>query len=143
MKPNAITRFIMLMTIWLWGGFVYYVAELVWRSHSHPSMFVVGGICIIILGHINNLFPWEMPMLYQSLIGAVAITAVEFLSGCIVNLWLGLGVWDYSNLPFNILGQVCLPFFFLWIPMAAFGIYLHDFLRWKLYNEEKPRYRFL
>ena len=40
-----------------------------------------------------------MPLWQQVLIGAVGITILEFLTGCIVNLWLGWGVWDYSNLP--------------------------------------------
>ena len=47
-------------------------------------------------------------------IGSGVITGVEFLSGCIVNMWMKLNVWDYSSLPGNILGQVCLLYSFLW-----------------------------
>ena len=135
-----VTKFVRMMTLWLWGGFAYYLIELAWRGFSHPSMFIVGGICILVLGSINNYLPWEMPLLWQSLIGAVAITIIEFISGIIVNIWLGLGVWDYTHLPLNVLGQVSLLFFFLWIPVAAFAIWLDDFLRWKLYDDERPHY---
>ncbi|MCL2677869.1 MAG: hypothetical protein FWE85_02315 [Clostridiales bacterium] len=54
MKPDLTSRVITHMTMWLWGGFIYYLIELAWRGHSHPSMFVVGGICLLILGNINN-----------------------------------------------------------------------------------------
>ena len=53
---------------------------------------------------------------------AAIITAIEFAAGCIVNLWLQMDVWDYSFLPLNLFGQVCLLYTFLWallcIPVA-------------------------
>ena len=133
-------RVIRNMTLWLWGGFTYYVIELLWRGYSHPSMFIVGGICLLALGGINNELPWEMSLLLQAVIGAVVITVIELLCGLIVNVWLGLNVWDYSNLPLNVLGQISALFCVLWIPVAAFGIWLDDFLRWKLYGEVRPSY---
>jgi uncharacterized membrane protein len=68
------------------------------------------------------------------------ITVLEFFAGLIVNVWLGLGVWDYSGVPFNIMGQVSLPFVFAWVALSAVGIWLDDYLRWKLYDEERPSY---
>ena len=47
-------------------------------------------------------------------IGALVITVIEFISGCIVNLWLRMDVWDYSSIPGNVLGQICLLYSFLW-----------------------------
>ena len=130
-------------TLWLWGGFLYYLIEVLWRGYSHPSMFVVGGICFLFIGGINNVLPWELGFLWQALIGAAVITVVEFVSGCILNLWLDLDVWDYSNLPLNLLGQICLPFCVLWILISAFGIWLDDWLRYKLFGGEKPHYKIL
>ena len=130
-------------TLGLWGGFVYYVIELLWRGYSHPSMFIVGGICFLLIGHANRFLPWNMGIIWQSLIGAALITVVELVSGIIINIWLGLNVWDYSHMPLNILGQVCLLYIALWIPLSGFGIYLDDYLRWKLYGEERPRYKLI
>jgi len=78
---------------------------------------------------------------WQVLIGVGIILTLEFISGCIVNLWLNLNVWDYSNMPLNLLGQICLPFALLWIPLAFLAILLDDHLRYNWFGEEKPRYR--
>lgn len=93
------------------GGSIYVFIELVWRGYSHISMFILGGVCFVIIGLINELFPWDLGLLWQSIIGAFVVTICEFVTGLIVNVWLRLGVWDYSGLPFNIMGQICLPFF--------------------------------
>lgn len=89
------------------GGVLYVMIELAWRGWSHWTMFVLGGLCFIYLGLINEALSWDMPLWQQIWIGAVGITALEFLTGCVVNLWLGWGVWDYSGIPGNILGQIC------------------------------------
>ena len=129
-----------LMTLWLWGGFVFYCIELLWRGYSYPSMFVVGGICFLIIGGINNYLPWSVGLVWQALIGGAAVTVVELVSGIVLNIWLGLGIWDYSHLPLNFLGQICLLYSLIWVVLSIIGIFLDDYLRWKLYGEQRPRY---
>lgn len=129
-------------TLWLWGGFLYFSIEILWRGYSHPSMFFVGGLCFYLVGEINNVFPWSLGLLWQSLMGAAIITATELISGLILNVWLGLGVWDYSDLPLNFLGQICLPFSVMWIALAGVAICFDDYLRWRLFGEDKPHYKF-
>ena len=106
-------------------------------------MFILGGICFICLGLINEIIPWEMPLWKQVLVGAGIITTLEFATGCIVNLWLGWQVWDYSQMPGNVLGQVCPQFFVLWVPVSLAGIVLDDYLRHWVFGEEKPHYKLL
>ncbi len=127
----------------LCGGCAYFAIELLWRGHSHWTMAVLGGICFVLIGGINELFPWEMSLLLQALIGAVVITALEFVAGCILNLWLGLEIWNYSALPLNLLGQICLPFSLLWIIASAGAIVLDDWLRYWLFGEQRPKYYLL
>lgn len=74
------------------GGLLYILIELAWRGWSHWTMFILGGICFVHLGLINEVLPWEMPLWQQVLIGAGIITVLEFLTGRVVNLWLGWGV---------------------------------------------------
>lgn len=128
------------ITLLLTGGALYVLLELIWRGRSHWTMFLLGGICFVSIGLINEIMPWDMPLLYQAVVGACIVTGLEFLVGGIVNLWLGWAVWDYSGLPGNILGQICPQFFVLWLPVAMIAIVLDDWLRFWWFGEEKPHY---
>ena len=134
---NKLLKYYTLGTL---GGTVYVFLELMWRGYSHWSMFLLGGICCIALGLINEVIPWEMPLTAQMFIGCAIITVLEFITGCIVNLWLGWNVWDYSDLPYNLLGQISVPSSVGWYFLSAVGIVLDDWLRYIFFGEEKPRY---
>lgn len=123
------------------GGFLYTGIEMLWRGYSHWTMFLLGAICFAYAGIQNEYESWDKPLIIQSLQAALFITAAEFITGCIVNLWLGWAVWDYSSLPFNLLGQICLPFSLLWMLLGAAAIILDDYLRYWIFCEEKPRYK--
>lgn len=123
------------------GGMAYNVVEVLYRGYTHWTMFVVGGLCFVLIGLINEIFSWETALWKQMLIGGTVITVVEFVSGCVVNLLLGWKVWDYSQLPLNVLGQICVPFYFVWVLLSLVGIVLDDMIRWKCFGEDKPRYK--
>lgn len=127
--------------LWSIGGVIYYGIELIWRGYSHPSMYVLGGLCFVAIGLINQFYlTWKMKLYYQMLIGTFIITLLEFIVGLIVNVWLGWNVWDYSNMPFNILGQICLPYMILWYFLSFVAILLDDYLRYAIFHEDKPYY---
>lgn len=128
--------------LWFTGGIIYIGMELAFRSRSHWTMFLLGGICFVVLGLINELIPWQMPLFQQMIIGMIIITYFELLTGCIVNIWLGWGIWDYSHMPGNILGQICPEFSFLWFWISGAGIVLDDWLRYWLFREDRPHYTF-
>ena len=130
------------LILFIIGGMLYYIIEVIYRGHSHYSMFIVGGLCFIFIGWINKIFSWDMYFELQVLIGDLVVLILEFTSGCILNLWLKLNIWDYSNIKFNILGQVCLGFALIWLPIIAIAIVLDDYARELLFDEEQPRYRF-
>lgn len=138
MAHRKLNKYLLLFNI---GGVLYIGIELFWRGWSHWTMFILGGLCFVCLGMINEVLPWETLLWQQVLIGAGIITALEFLTGCVVNLWLGWNVWDYSGIPGNILGQVCPQYFALWLPVGLAGIILDDWLRYWWFGEERPRYR--
>lgn len=129
--------------LWLIGGCIYVLLEILWRGYSHWSMFVLGGICFVTIGLINEVISWNMPLILQMLIGCGIITILEFITGCIVNIWLGWNVWDYSSLPFNLLGQISLWSSILWYFLSLIAIVLDDYLRYWLFNEEKPHYKII
>lgn len=121
---------------------MYYALEVIFRGFSFPAMFVCGGLCFILCGVINEKNRC-MPLILQMLVASIGITAIEFVFGLVLNVWLGLGMWDYSNMPLNILGQICPQFTLLWFFLSAVGIVLDDFIRWMFFDEEFPHYHLL
>ena len=122
------------------GGIVYVIIELLYRGYSHWTMFLVSAISFILIGLINEFISWDMKLWKQMLIGSVIVTAMEFVSGYIINIKLGWHVWDYSTTPFNFMGQVCIPFSIIWFFISLIAIVADDYLRYWLFDEEKPHY---
>ena len=128
-----------LILSWI-GGAIYIALEMIWRGRTHWTMFFLGGLCFVLIGLINELIPWCMPLWQQALIGTGIITSLEFVTGCIVNLALGWNVWDYSEMPGNVLGQICPQYTVLWIPVSLAGIFTDDYLKFGIWGREKPHY---
>lgn len=126
--------------LFLIGGISYCGIELLYRQRTHVSMMICGGACFILIGAINEFIPWSMKLWKQMLIGSCIVTIIEFVTGLIVNVWLGLNVWDYSNVWGNVLGQICLPFSIIWFFVSLLAIVADDYLRYWLFGEEKPKY---
>ena len=131
------------LTLFFIGGTIYVSLEHIWRGWSHWTMFILGGICFIALGLINEVLDWDTPMVLQMAIGCAIITTLEFITGCIVNLGLGWDVWDYSQYPLNFLGQISVRSSVLWYFLSAVGIVLDDTIRWKAFGEDKPKYKWI
>ena len=112
--------------LFLVGGCGYVGLEFLWRGRSHISMFLAGGICFLLLGTIDRakLSPWA-----KCLLGAATITVVELLAGLLINR--DYRVWDYRHMPFQFMGQICLGYSLLWIPVSFGAILLHRLLKQK------------
>ncbi len=93
---------------------------------------------LYLIGLINEIFSWDIAFLSQMVISSVIITVVEFIFGLVVNIWMGLNVWDYSNQPYNIMGQTCILFSIIWFFLSPLAILLDDYLRYYLLGEGKP-----
>lgn len=137
---NFLEHFYRLIVLFLIGGISYMGIELLWRQRTHWTMGIVGGLCFVLIGLINECFTFCVPLWKQDLIATAIVTVVEFVSGIIINIICGLNVWDYSNVPFNLMGQICLSYVLLWFLLSNVAIVIDDVLRWKLFHEEKPHY---
>ena len=121
------------------GGLGYCALELLWRGRTHASMFVLGGLCFLLLCTLSTApRTASLPLPLLSLIGAALITLLEFGAGLVCNVALGLQVWDYSTMPCNLLGQICLPFSLLWIPVSTLGLLAGALLRRGLFGLPLP-----
>lgn len=128
------------LILFIIGGIIYILIELGFRGHTALSMFFLGGLCFVLIGLINEAIPWNMGIIWQGIIGSGIVTSLELVSGLILNVYLKLNIWDYSNLPFNFMGQICLYFSIAWIFLSLVAIVLDDYLRYWFFNEEKPHY---
>ena len=95
------------------GAVGYGIIEVLWRGFTHPSMLLAGGFSFLSLSYIGERF--KKTRLYKkAILGMAAITVIEFVFGVVFNIILKKKVWDYSDMPFNILGQVCPAFSLAW-----------------------------
>lgn len=111
------------------GGSAYMGLELLWRGRSHGSMFLAGGLCFLLIGHLNKVRP-RLPLPLRCLAGAGIVTMVELGAGLLFNR--GYQVWDYRDQPLNFHGQICPLFTILWIPVSLAAIWLYGLLDLRL-----------
>ena len=111
------------ITVFILGGMAYGLMEVLFRGHTHWSMVITGGACVLTLYLIMD-WTMNLPLVVAALAGAGIITFYEFCVGILVNVSFGWHVWDYSSMPGNILGQICPLFTGLWFAMCLvfFGL---------------------
>lgn len=140
MKKKVINPVIKYTILFLIGYCVYIAMEVTARGRSHWTMGLLGGIAFIVIGGLNNWIPWHISLIKQGIIGSIVITALELICGLICNVWLDMDIWDYSNVPLNFMGQICLPFSLLWIVLSIVAVVIDDYLRYLMFDEEMPKY---
>ena len=99
--------------VFISGGIIYMLIEIMWRGYTHWSMGICAGVCFIGIYSIEK-YRSDLNIIIKCVIGSAFITLNEFITGCIVNIIMKWNVWDYSNTHFNVLGQICLLFSFFW-----------------------------
>lgn len=136
-------RLFKILILFLLGGCVYYLTEILARGYSHWTMFICGGLIFLLIGYENQYIRWEWALTSQMLLGCLTITICEFIVGVILNLGLHMNVWDYSMKPYNLYGQICLINSVMWFFYSLIAIVVDDYLRYKWFGEDKPHYKIL
>lgn len=126
--------------LWVLGGTIYYSLEMVFRGFSHWSMFVLGGLALCFCTYQGVAMRWTEPMWIQIIRSVAFVTSLEFITGIIVNKYLKLAVWDYSDQPFQLWGQICLPFMILFSGLLVIATFLGGMISHKLFGEMKPHF---
>lgn len=122
------------------GGATYVTLEVLWRGYSHWTMLVLAAAIFIVIGLLNEVWSWQTSLTLQVTAGTALAIVLEFITGCLVNIWLGWDVWNYSNMPGNLLGQICPQYMVIWAILVLVAILLDDYIRWRFFGEEKPHY---
>lgn len=136
------------MLLWTWGGTVYFLLEVVYKTISgRPeaiswTMLVLAVILCVPVERCGAELPWDCPLWLQALCCAALVTAVELAAGVGLNLWLGLKIWDYSQMPGNLWGQICPQFAFLWWGLCFLFIPVFDWLRYAVAGGDRPTYTY-
>ena len=117
------------LTVFAIGAAAYALLEMLWRGYTHWTMLLLGGACFLIIYGISIRYK-EKKMLRKCFLCSASITCAELAVGCVVNLWLGWQVWDYSRYTIQLWGQISLLYSFFWfvlcIPMVYLCGRLHD-----------------
>ena len=116
-------RFLKYCILFYLGGAAYMALEFLWRGRSHGSMFLLGGLCFLLIGKFSAAMR-RIPLALQLVASSALITALELTTGLLVNQ--DYSIWDYRSVSYNFLGQICLPFSLLWIPVSLFAMWLYD-----------------
>lgn len=116
------------MIIFGTGALGYGLIEVLWRGSTHPTMLLAGGVCLLSLGEVNRKMNGQ-PLLYRCVAGGSVITGIELAIGTVCNLGLGMKIWDYSGIPLNFHGQICLLFSVAWSLLSLGAMLLERVMR--------------
>lgn len=125
------------------GGTIYYTFEMAFRGFSHWSMFLLGGICMVFIAQQGLWVQWKDPLWRQVLRCVLFVVSAEFITGIIVNKWMNWAVWDYSDQPFQLFGQICGPFAIIFSGLCVLALFMSGYLLYWLYGEIKPQFHVL
>lgn len=134
------------LLLWTWTGTTYFFAEVVFKTlRGRPetiswTMLALAILLAIPLERFGAELPWDCPLWLQALICGTAIVAAELAAGLVLNICLGMAVWDYSSLPGNLWGQICPQFWTLWCLLSLPMIVILDWLRYAVEGGETPHY---
>ena len=138
---KSFMKYILLCTF---SGYIYVCLELIFRGRSDITMMFCASICVIPMILLNNLFTYEIDVSLQIILCSIFASCIEYVFGIIFNR--DFHIWDYRNMPFNLNGQICLPFSCIWMIVASIVIPLMDWIDWKVFNykkDTKPYYKIL
>ena len=140
-------RWVLSVLMWTWGGAAYFLLEVAYKTaRGEPeriswTMLVLAAILCSPIERAGAEMPWDVPLWMQAAGCAVLVTATELIAGLILNVWLGLGVWDYSDLWGNLWGQICPQFAAIWWGLCLVFIPVFDWMHYAVAGGERPRYR--
>lgn len=120
------------------GAGLYSLIEIAFRGFTHWTMALTGGLAYLLI-YVTSFRIKAKGLLIRCLSGCGIITVLEFIVGCIVNRRLHMNVWDYSQRPGHILGQICPLFTFIWFLLSIPAVLLSFIIKSRLFNNGKQK----
>lgn len=94
-------------------------------------MVVAGGVCFVLFSLIAEKFT-SRSLVFKAALCSLGVTAVELVFGIVFNIVLKMQVWDYSDLPLNLFGQICPQYTLMWAGLALIFLPLAQLLNKKI-----------
>ena len=127
------------LIVFLVGAIGYPCIELLYRAgNTHWTMIILGGLALLIIMNVNWVFN-HLNIIIRTTIATLLVTTLEFVAGMIINKWLQMKVWDYSNSLFNIEGQICLKFSLYWYALCFAVIVVTELICYIVKRVRKSR----
>lgn len=127
-------KYLRQLVLFIVGFCIYITIEVCYRGYSYPLMGLCGGIILLMIDCINAKISWDMDILLQGCIGSVVTTLFELIIGSICLVYNFELMWDYTNVPFNFNGIICLPFSLIWIGISILGIFIADAINYYVFE---------
>lgn len=112
---RAVTRFMLFAFGGMLGEVFYGAALELWSGNlnmhgkSSPWMMIDYGLLGVILMPIAApMIRKGLPLWARAFVYMLLIYTVEYVSGVIFTWGLGLKIWDYTGIPYNLHGQIML-----------------------------------
>lgn len=71
------------------------------------------------------------------------VSEIVFLIAAGGSTYYLIEIWDYRDQPFQLCGQICLPFMVMFSGLLCLAIVLGGVVLWGVYGEEKPEFHVL
>lgn len=93
---------------WLWEGFLYLFKDDIYVNRGFMTgpwlpIYGIGGIMLELLFH-----KWRDRPFMTFVSSMILCTLLEYLAGWYLELTWGVKWWDYSDMPWNLHGRICL-----------------------------------
>lgn len=140
MKKDTL-RYVVLAIL---GFSLYCGIEILFRNQSYRVSGLMGMVALLLLDGINDRISWDIPLVVQCGMGGLLITLMELLVGLADKFIWHIGMWDYSNIPLNFMGVICVPFTIAWCFLSVVGILVADSINYYMFHlDPQPYYRSL
>ena len=110
---------------WLWETAYVSLRRREWVNRGFlygPWLPIYGGGAIVVL-FVTLPVAANLPLVF--LLGMLSATALEYVTGAVMERLFHMRYWDYSNQPLNVNGYVCLPVSLAW---GGFSLLMVEFL---------------
>lgn len=134
-------RALKFFTLFAVGGLAYGCIEIAERGYSHITMALLGGAAMAVIHILNEQrrHGGSLPLL--AFISALFITSCELLSGEILNRLLDMHIWNYSDMPLNFDGVICLYYALFWWLLSFAAFILDEIIRYRIFRERPMPFR--